>query len=201
MKGMILRPAEEVAATKRIISQRTPALGAMSYVFMFFLLLVLVITSMYMLQMAKLMSQQHHIDDSLAAAVLASLVADDSYYFLTSEYDEPVIRLRDVDESYDIYVDCMEDAIAETTDFYYNLVYEEFIAYEVEGQQVTITTYTGNAGTKSVSTGKLGAVATPAGKVVEVTSAYARVSFDLRSSLDGSYVNRSKEIYCTLEQN
>ncbi len=180
---------------------KKPAIGAMSYALVFFLIMVVAITSIYLLQMARLMTQQHHIDDALADAVLASLVADDEYYFETDEAGEAIIRLDSVDESYAIFVDCMKDAVADTEDFYYNFTFEEFITYEVSGSTVTITTYTGNSGTKKVTTGKLGEVCAPTGKVVEYTSAYGRVSFDLRSILSGMYVGKSKDIYCTIKEN
>lgn len=176
--------------------------SAIGYVMMFTIALILIALTLYMTQVARLMTHQHHVDDSLADSVLASLVADDIYYFETYEMTgTPVIRFQDVDESHSIFVDCMNAAVAETSGFYYNFAFDDFICYEVEGNTVKITEYSGNAGTKSISTGRLGTVRTPKNDVVKETSAYGRVRFDIKSIIDGSYITKTRDIYCTLEIN
>ena len=106
---------------KKLIKRKRQATGAFGYLFMFMTVLIVVIIMLYMAQVSKLMTHQHHVDDSLADAVLASLVADDVYYFETYELTgTPVVRFRDKDESYDIFKDCMNDAVSETDGFYYN---------------------------------------------------------------------------------
>lgn len=176
--------------------------SSIGYVMMFTIALILVILTLYLTQVAKLMTHQHHVDDSLADSVLASLVADDIYYFETFETTgTPIVRFRNVDESHSIFVDCMNAAVGETNGFYYNFSFDSFICYEVEGSSVKITTYSGNAGTKSVSTGNLGMVISPKGEVVTETSAYGRVRFDIKNIIDGSYITKTRDIYCTLEIN
>ena len=176
--------------------------GSIGYVMMFTLALLLVILTLYLTQVARLMTHQHHADDSLADSVLASLVADDIYYFETLEMTgTPVVRFRNVDESHSILVACMNAAIAETAGFYYNFGFDSFICYEVEGGNVKITTYSGDAGTKSVSFGRLGTVRSPKGDVVTETSAYGKIRFDIKSIMDGRYITKSRDIYCTLEIN
>ncbi len=148
------------------------------------------------------MTHQHHVDDSLADSVLASLVADDVYYFETYERTgTPVVRFKNVDESHRVFVDCMNSAVADTIGFYYNFSYDTFVCFEVDGNTVKITEYAGNAGTKRVSTGRVGNVTAPTGEVVRETSAYARVRFDIKSILDNSLINKTRDIYCTLEIN
>lgn len=182
--------------------KKKKATGALGYVVMFTVVLLLVILTLYLAQVAKLMTHQHQIDDSLADSVLASLVADDVYYFETYEMTgTPVIRFQSVDESHSIYRDCMNDAIADTDGFYYNFTFDEFICYEVEGNSVKVTEYSGDAGTKSVRTLSLGSATTPTGEVVKETSAYAKVRFDIKNIIDGSLITKSKDIYCTLEIN
>lgn len=132
--------------------KKKEASGAMGYVMMFIFAILLVTISLYLAQMARLMTHQHHIDDSLADSVLASLVADDVYYFETYEMTgTSVVRFRNVNESYSVYKDCMQDAIADAAGFYYNVEYAQFICYEVEGSNVKITEYSGNTGIKNVS--------------------------------------------------
>lgn len=190
---------------KRMISQvkeKRKASGAIGYVFLFLVVLILVILTLYLVQVAKLMTHQHHVDDSLADSVLASLVADDIYYFETYERTgAPVIRFKSTDNSHAIFADCMRDAIADTDGFYYNFSFDSFICYEVEGTNISITTYSGNGGTKRVSAGRAGAVRAPTGEIVRETSAYGKVRFDIENIIDKRYITKTKDIYCTLEIN
>lgn len=183
-----------------MIKCKKRASSSIGYVFLFLIVMLLFIISMYMTQVAKLMTHQHHVDDALADSVLASLVADDVYYFETFETTgTPVVRLDDVDESYEIFKDCMMDAVSGTDGFYYNFSIDTFICYEVEGSSIRITTF-GN-GVRSVTTGRVGAVRALTGEAVTKTSAYGKVRFDIKSILDGSYVTKTKDIYCALEIN
>lgn len=187
---------------KKWISKKKQATGAMGYLFMFMTVLVLVIITLYMAQVSKLMTHQHHVDDSLADAVLASLVADDVYYFETYEMTgTPVVRFRDKDESYAIFKDCMNDAVASTDGFYYNFGFDTFICYEVEGNMVKVTEYAGDGGYKHVSTSRVGVVRAPTGELVKETSAYGRVRFAIKSIINGDLITKTKDIYCTLEVN
>ena len=184
-----------------MIKRRKVASSSIGYVFLFLIMMLLVIITMYMLQVAKLMTHQHHVDDSLTDSVLASLVADDVYYFETYETTgTPVIRFRNVDESYNIFTDCIRDAVATTQDYYYNFMIDVFICYEVEDGEVTITTFNVSGG-RSESHGALGDVKTPTGETVKETSAYGKVTFDLQSLIGGEPIGKSRDLYCTLEIN
>ena len=183
-----------------MLAAKRKATGSAGYIVMFTTVLILAIVTVYMAQVAKLMTHQHHVDDALADSVLASLVADDVYYFETLEtVGTPVVRFDDVDESYDIFKDCMMDAVSGTNGFYYNFSIDSFSCYEVEGSNIRITTF-GN-GVRSVTTGRVGEVRAPTGEIVTKTSAYGKVRFDIKSILDGSYVTKTKDIYCALEIN
>jgi len=185
-----------------MVRKKKKASSSIGYVFLFLVVMLLMIITMYMMQVAKLMTHQHHVDDALCDSVLASLVADDVYYFETYETTgTPVVRLDDVDESYDIFKDCMMDAVGNTEDFYYNFSIDKFICYEVSGNTVKVTTYNGSSGTKTVSTGRVGSLRSPTGELVTKTSAYGKVRFDIRSILDGSFITKTKDIYCALEIN
>lgn len=185
-----------------MVKRKKKASSSIGYVFLFLIAMLLVIITMYLFQVAKIMTHQHHVDDALASSVLGSLVADDTYYFESYETTgTPVIRFRSVDESFYIFSDCMNDAVRETVDYYYNFSLDTYICYEVAGSNITVTTYSGNGGIKSVSSGRVGTVRTPTGEVVTETSAYGKVRFDIKSILDGSYITKTKDIYCTLEVN
>ena len=180
--------------------KKKEASSSIGYTILFGMVIIMVALTIFMIQKGKLISHQHDVDDALADSVLASLVADDIYYFETYESTgTAVIRFRDKDESYRAYKDCMEAAINNTTGFYYNVEYTSLILYEVEGSQIKVTTYSGNAAVKQTVTRQLGNVRTPDGKVVERTSAYGKVSFDIKSIIDGSYIKKSRSIYCDLE--
>lgn len=183
--------------------KKKEASSSIGYTFLFLIMLILVLVSFYLLGVAKLMTHQHHVDDSLADSVLASLVADDIYYFETGEMRlTPVIRFKNVDESYRIFKDCMTNAVGQTSGLYYNFAFDQYICYEVEDNRVTITSYNGPGGNKSVSTGTVGCVRSPKGELVTETSAYGRVRFDIKSALDhDNLINKTKDIYCTLEIN
>ncbi len=184
-----------------VLKKKKEASGAIGYCIVFGLAIILVIVTMYMAMASKLMTEQHTIDDALTDSVLASLVADDVYYFETAETGYPVIRFRDRSEAYSNYMAAMKDAISNTDGFYYNFNYTTFIEYEVEDSQVRITTYSGNGGARTTSYGSLGSVKTPAGEVVRKTSAYAKVTFDLKSILDDSYITKTRDVYCVLKIN
>jgi len=185
-----------------MVKRKKEASSAIGYVFLYLIVMLVIIITMYMMQVAKIMTHQHHVDDALTDSVLASLVADDVYYFETFETTgTPVVRFDNVDESYDIFVDCMTDAVSGTEDYYYNFSIDKYVCYEVKDGNVTVTTYSGAGGTKSVSVGRVGAVRAPTGEVVTETSAYGKVRFDIRSILDGSFATKTKDIYCTLEIN
>lgn len=181
--------------------KRKEATGSLGYMMIFGMAIIMVITTLYMVQVAKLVTHRYEVDDALADSVLASLVADDEYYFSTYEMTgTPVVRFRNRDESYRIYKECMNAAVSNTDGFYYNFVFDVFILYEVEGNNVRVTTYS-STGSRSTSNTTLGAAYTPDGTLVSKTSVYGRVKFDIKSILDGSYITKTRDLYCTFEIN
>ena len=175
--------------------------SAIGYVMIFTMAIIMVIVTMYMMSAAKLMTTQYDIDDALADSVLASLVADDVYYFKTRELTgSPVVRFRDVNDSYKTYKECMNAALGGSSDFYKNLRYEAFLSYEVEGDTVKVTSFNSSGG-KSVTSGSLGSVRTPNGIVVTKTGCYGKVIFDLEPVIGGNPITKSRDLFCTLEIN
>ena len=94
----------------------------------------------------------------------------------------------------------MKDAIESKEKFYGNIQYPVFICYEVEGEEVTVTTFHASGGRSRIN-GVLGDVVTPTGKTVKETSAYGKVTFDLSSLIGGDPIEKSRDLYCTLEIN
>ncbi len=175
--------------------------GAIGYVMLFLMAMIMVIITLFMLEGAKLQTIQHDVDDALADSVLAALVADDVYYFETWEgTGTAVVRFRDKAESYRIYRECMKDAIESEKDLYTDIRYPQFICYEVEDNEVTVTTFNETGG-RSSTKGSLGEVKTPTGETVRETSAYGKVTFDLSGPLGGTPIGKSRDLYCTLEIN
>ena len=176
--------------------------SAIGYVLLFSVLMILSIMTLYMLQKAKLMTMQRDVDDALSDALLASLVADDVYYFETyEETGRAVIRFKNVDESYSNFKDIMNATMSNSGDFYQNVAFDELILYEVDEDYVTVTSFIGNEGLKYTGTYLIDLIETPEGDSVTKTSAYAKVSFDIKSMIDGSLVRKSRDLYCTFEFN
>ena len=181
--------------------KKKEATGSLGYMMLFGMAIIMVITTLYMVQVGKLITHRYEVDDALCDSVLASLVADDEYYFSTYEMTgTAVVRFRDRDTSYKIYKECMQAAVSNTDGFYYNFMFDTFILYEVEGNSIRVTTYS-STGSRSTTYGTVGQVYTPEGSCVTKTSAYGRVKFDIKSILDGSYIKKTKDLYCTFEIN
>lgn len=184
------------------ITQKEDGLSSSIWMSMLFCFSLILIIFMYVFANKTLVTHQHEMDDALSDAVLASLVADDEYYFISSEQTgTPVIKFRDTDDSFNIYVECMNYAKSAKNVFYKNFAFEEFIEYEVEGDDVTIISYSGNSGNKFIQHGAVGVVKTPSGTVVTETSAFAKVSFDVQNILTKSPVKKTRTMYCTLKVN
>lgn len=163
--------------------------------------IIFIIITGFMLSSAQLMTHQHEIDDALADSCLASLVVDHEYYYNTGETTGTyVARLANVNNSYSLYKECFETAIANGYDgFFKNIAYTTTIFYEVEGSDITITTFSDN-GARSVTHGSVGNVYTPGGGYVNKTSCYAKVDFDISTFFVTEITERkSRDIYCTIK--
>lgn len=174
--------------------------SSIGYVFLFTIATVILVIGLFLLTKGKLMTEQHYIDDALTDSVLASLVIDDdSLVSLGSDIDYPNVRLKSTDNSFSLFKECLRTDLNNCDDFYHNLRFDSFITYEVSDNSVTITSYSGNTGLKSVSTGKLGEVKSPTGKIVERTSAYGKVRFDILNSWNGQYYEKTRDCYCDIQ--
>lgn len=174
--------------------------GAVSYMLLFIMAVVMVITVLYIAEVARLMTHQHVVDDALADATLASLVADDRYYTQTLlRNGTPVIRFNNRVNSHRTFLECFEKEMSNSEGFFYNIEVEKFIEYEVEGSMTIISKYTGDGDSCVVETKPTGLAKTPKGKTVTETSVYVKVKFDIKSIIDGSFITKTKDIYCTLK--
>lgn len=174
--------------------------GAVSYMLLFIMAVVMVITVLYIAEVARLMTHQHVVDDALADATLASLVVDDSYYTQTLlRNGTPIIRFNNRVNSHRIFLECFEKEMNNSEGFFYNMRVEKFIEYEVEGNTTVITTFTGDGDSYLVEVKPTRLVKTPKGKTVTETSVYVKVKFDIKNMIDGSFITKTKDIYCTLK--
>jgi len=172
------------------------ASSSIGYLFVFAVLLLGGIVAIYILVKARGMTNQREVDDVLSSAVLGSLVMDDNYLFYTRELGEGVFKFKDTKESYEKYKEIINEASKEHEEFYQNLTFDTFITYEVEDSLVTITEFKGDGSSTSKLDKKYN-VKTPAGEPVEKTSAYGKISFDVKGINE---VNRvSRDMYCTME--
>ena len=172
------------------------ASSSIGYLFLFALLLLGGIVAIFILVKARGMTNQREVDDTLASAVLGSLVMDDNYYFYTRELNNPTFVFRDTKESYKKYKEIITEASKKSEDFYKNLTFDSFITYEVEDGKVTVTEFNED-GTSNSKIESLGNVTTPKGEKVEKTSAYGKISFDVKGINDTNRVSR--DCYCNME--
>lgn len=185
----------------RVKMKKKKAASTSAYLMLFTIFLIGGILSMYMIQMLKLMVHQRDVDDALSSATLSALVIDEKEYFKSYVSGNKELRIRDCNESNRIYKECMGYAMENVKDFYYNFKFDRFIIYEVRGNQVYVYEYTNGGASPAKSIKTKGVAKTPKGKVIEKTSAYASVSFDIKSVISKTMIRKSRDCYCTLEFN
>ena len=176
------------------------ASSSIGYLFLFALLLLGGIIGIYVLVKSRAMTNQREVDDTLTSAVLGSLIMDDEYFFYTKELGTPTFVFEDTTESFKIYKDIIEKAREEHEDFYKNVSYDTFVTYSVEGDKVTVTEFSED-GSHKTRIENLGEAKTPKGEVVEKTSAYGKISFDVRGIGDENTNRVSRDVFCTMEEN
>ena len=186
---------------KKMLTKKEEGSATTVIMFIAMFAIIFVIITGYMLSSAKLMTHQHEIDDALADSALAAMIADDDYYYQTGESTgNYVIRYNNIDYSYDIYKEAFNFAISNGyEDFFSNIVFDETILYEVENGTVRIITFN-DSGAKYINYGSVGDVRTPAGAIVDKSSIYAKVDFDIKTYFVTDIVQRkSRDIYCTFK--
>lgn len=117
--------------------------------------------------------------------------------------DQVAVYYQSVDHSFSLYKSCFDNAKKQNNPaFFQNFSYDTYILYEVDPAQnkITVTSFSPN-GQKTVTTGQCGSVYTPDGKQVKETSAYAKVSFAVKTYFQNIPAEqKARTIYCTVNQ-
>jgi len=117
--------------------------------------------------------------------------------------DQVAVYYQSVDHSFSLYKSCFNNAKKQNNPaFFQNFSYDTYILYEVDPAQnkITVTSFSPN-GQKTVTTGQCGSVYTPDGKQVKETSAYAKVSFAVKTYFQNIPAEqKARTIYCTIDQ-
>lgn len=117
--------------------------------------------------------------------------------------DQVAVYYQSVDHSFSLYKSCFDNAKKQNNPaFFQNFSYDTYILYEVDPSQnkITVTSFSPN-GQKTVTTGQCGSVYTPDGKQVKETSAYAKVSFAVKTYFQNIPAEqKARTIYCTIDQ-
>jgi hypothetical protein len=184
------------------------------FIFVFFMIFLLFGVAATMMTYAQVMTHQHEIDDDLCDSVLSSMVVDlDRYNNEQKAYgvqaptntadDQVAVFYKSVDNSFSLYKSCFDNAKRQNDPaFFQNFSYDTYILYEVDPKQnkITVTSFSPN-GQKTVTTGTCGSIQTPDGKKVTETSAYAKVSFAVKTYFRNiPAAQKARKIYCTIDQ-
>lgn len=117
--------------------------------------------------------------------------------------DQVAVFYKSVDNSFSLYKSCFDNAKRQNDPaFFQNFSYDTYILYEVDPKQnkITVTSFSPN-GQKTVTTGTCGSIQTPDGKKVTETSAYAKVSFAVKTYFRNiPAAQKARKIYCTIDQ-
>lgn len=161
---------------------------------MFFFLLVLLV-AVFQFKSFTYMVSGAYVEDAMAAADLASALIDVEEYGRTHH-----ILITDTQRAFRIYRDTL----------YYNLALDEagyssrtelltgrvqlreYIIYNVLDQEIQISCYDGQGNCLRRESAALGTIHTPDGVLVEHTTVYSRVGFQVMG-LQGSIIEAEKE--------
>lgn len=192
---------------KRLMASKEDAHASMTMIFVMIFLFIFVVVIYALLTVAMLMTHQHEIDDALADSVLACSIVDEEEYFGVKEDEARVlttlpVKFKDVDYCHNVFNDCLQAEInAGYTGFYDDLKVDDLIFYEVDpgANSVKITRYD-SANNKTVTTGVLGTARAATGEVIQRTSVYAKVSFNVHAFFVFDISQRvTRDLYSTIK--
>lgn len=146
---------------------------------MVYVLLFLVATVAFALQIREYISLKTHTEDALAASNLASAVIDIQEYGINHN-----LIIKDPEQAYSIYQDALKinmglnDQWEDPTGLISSPVrVEQYIVYNVRGSEVEVTSF--GEGLNYSATETLGSATSPNGRVIESTSVYSRISYQV----------------------
>lgn len=161
---------------------------------MFFFLLALMV-AVFQFKSFTYMVSGAYVEDALAAAGLASALIDVEEYGRTHN-----ILISDTQRAFGIYRDALyynlaldEAGYSSRTELLAGRVQlKEYIVYNVQDQEIEITGYDGWGNCLRRDKGALGTIRTPDGVLVEHTTIYGRVGFQVMG-FQGDIIEAEKE--------
>lgn len=161
---------------------------------MFFFLMVL-IAALFQFKVYTCMVAGAYVEDALAASNLASALIDVEEYGRNHN-----VRIGDTWNAFRVYRDALYYNLAMDEEGYSakeelltgRVQLQEYIVYNVSGQQLQITVYDGEGNCLRQEENQLGNVWTPDGVLVEHTTIYSRVGFRV-PGLMGHSIEAEKE--------
>lgn len=153
--------------------------GELATFTMVYVLLFLVATVAFALQIREYISLKTHTEDTLAASNLASAVIDIQEYGINHN-----LVIKDPEQAYSIYQEALKinmglnDQWEDPTGLISSPVrVEQYIVYNVRGSEVEVTSF--GEGLNYSATETLGSATSPNGQVIESTSVYSRISYQV----------------------
>lgn len=146
---------------------------------MVYVLLFLIATVAFALQIREYISLKTHTEDALAASNLASAVIDIQEYGINHN-----LIIKYPEQAYSIYQDSLKINMGldnqwdDPTGLISSPVQvEQYIIYNVRGAEVEVTSFGDGLNYTAMET--LGSATAPNGQVIESTSVYSRISYQV----------------------
>ena len=163
---------------KRLNRKRKGEIASFTLVYLILFMLVIVA---FALQIRQYLALKSDTEDVLAASNLATAVIDIQEYGISHD-----LIIADTDHAYQIYQDALRVNM-ELTDTWMDatgrisgpVTVEQYVVYNVRGQDVEVHSYGPGVTYASVVTGGKGSLTAPNGKTIESTSIYSRISYQV----------------------
>lgn len=160
-----------------------------------FLFLMALIVALFQFKTYVYMVAGAYVEDALAASALASALIDVEEYGRSHN-----VRIADTRNAFRIYRDALyhnlaldEDGFSEKSELLTGRVLlEEYIVYNVSQEEIQIASYDGEGNCLALESAMAGTVRTPDGILVEHTTVYGCISFQVKGLL-GEIIDARKE--------
>lgn len=153
--------------------------GEIATFMLVYLILFMLVIVAFALQIRQYLALKSDTEDALAASNLATAIVDIQEYGISHN-----LIIADTDHAYQIYQDALQinmnlaDTWMDTTGRISGPVtVEQYVVYNVRGQDVEVHSYGPGVTYASVVTGGKGNLTAPNGKTIEATSIYSRISY------------------------
>lgn len=161
---------------KRLHRKRRGEIATFTLVYLILFMLVIVA---FALQIRQYLALSSDTEDALAASNLATAVVDIREYGISHN-----LIIADTDHAYQIYQDAIRVNLGLTNAWMDStgrisgpVAIEQYVVYNVRGQDVEVHSYGPGVTYASVVTGGKGNLTAPNGKKIESTSIYSRISY------------------------